>query len=130
MPAADEVIEITALKLPVESETTLEGVVSNWTLSYVMVMAELAAKPVPLTVTDVPAGPELGLRVIEGVCEGVVTVKVALAVAAPPVAVTVFAPAVADDGTLKEVVKDPVEVEVTLATFVPLNVTCTVALAG
>jgi hypothetical protein len=42
-----------------------------------IVMVEVAAKPAPVTVTVVPTGPEVGLRVIEGV-----TLNVADAVSA------------------------------------------------
>jgi hypothetical protein len=63
----------------------------------------LTENPVPVTVTEVPTGPEVGDRVIAGV----VTVKVADAVfELASVAVTVWAPAV-EEGTTKVAEKAP-----------------------
>ena len=81
----------------------------------------LTENPEPVTVTLVPTGPEVGLRLIEGV----VTVKVADAVfALASVAVTVLAPA-EDAGTLnvaeKAPVADVVTVTGTVVCVAPLN---------
>ena len=55
------------LKLPLESDVQGLGVVV-WLLPLKLtVILWLAMKPVPATVTLVPTGPELGLKVIDGV---------------------------------------------------------------
>ena len=81
--------------------------------------------------TTVPAGPDVGLRVMEGVG---VTVKVALSVAAPLVALTVAWPISADAGTAKVALKLPEELAMTgdglVATDVPLKVIATVPPTG
>jgi hypothetical protein len=81
-------------------------------------------------VTSVPAEPEVGLRVIAGV----VTAKLSLALLAPAVAVTVFGPAAADEGTVKVAEKLPAAVVVIVAGVVamevPLKVTATCVFAG
>jgi hypothetical protein len=81
----------------------------------------LTENPEPVTVTLVPTGPEVGLRLIEGV----VTVKVADAVfALASVAVTVLAPA-EEAGTTnvaeKAPVADVVTVTGTVVCVAPLN---------
>jgi hypothetical protein len=43
----------------------------------IVVQVSVGLNPLPLTVTEVPGGPELGVSVIEG--DGTVTVKVAVA---------------------------------------------------
>ena len=64
------------MKLPVEVVVTVVGVVVRFVPSNFTVIAELAAKLLPVTVTDVPAGPLVGFSVI--VATGVVvTVNVA-----------------------------------------------------
>ena len=60
--------------MPAELVVNGEGVVVTATLLYLMVMAWLAPKPLPVTVTVAPEGPLVGLRVI--LAE---TVKVAVA---------------------------------------------------
>lgn len=84
-----------------------------------------------MTVTEVPVGPEVGFKVIDG---EEVTVKVALAVAEPLFALTEAGPEVDAEGTVNAAEKVPVEVVVTVAglvvTSVPLNAIVTVAVAG
>lgn len=84
----------------------------------------------PVIVTCVPAEPDVGLRVIAGV----VTAKVSLALLVPAVAVTVYGPAAADEGTVKMAEKLPAAVVITVAgvvvTDVPLKVMATCAFAG
>jgi len=75
-----------------ENEPTLDvlivvGEVGCVVPSYLIVMVEEAAKPVPDTVTVVPPTPFAGLRLIEGV-----TVKMACPEWKESVAVTVWAP--------------------------------------
>ncbi len=61
-----------ALKDPVLEVVTVVGVVGCVVPSYLMVMVEELPKPVPDTVTLVPAVPLVGLRAIDGI-----TVKMA-----------------------------------------------------
>lgn len=64
-----------AMKLPVVEDVTVVGVVTILPSS-LMVMVALGAKFTPLIVTTVPAGPDVGERVMADAT----TVKVALAV--------------------------------------------------
>ena len=69
----------------------------------------------PVTVTVAPGIPEVGLRVIDGTAVGA-AVKLALAVAAAVVALTVCAPGTEDEGTVNVTPeKAPAEVPVTVA---------------
>lgn len=99
--------------------------------SYAMAIVELAGKFEPVTVTVVPARPELGLRVIDAEA---VTVKVAVLPVAPLAAWMVLAPCVAVLGITIVAEKPPDDVVVMEAGFVaiepPLNVTATVELGG
>ncbi len=74
-------------------------------------------KPVPVTVTVVPAGPLVGLRVIDDV----VTVKVAVGELVPSVAKTVWDPAV-EDGTVKVAENEPEDEVVTVVGLVVIVV--------
>ena len=68
------------VKLPVESVVIITGFVAIALLSYDIVIPELAAKLLPVTVTVVPAGPLVGLSEIDadgGGGGGVVTVNCA-----------------------------------------------------
>lgn len=90
-PAVAAGIVTVAFQFPDESAVAVVSVV----LSKVIVIASLLRKPEPVTVTEVPGGPLVRLRVT------VVLTTVKVAVAEPedvPVAVIVRAPAVADDG--------------------------------
>ena len=107
------------LKLPLESDVQGLGVVV-WLLPLKLtVILWLAMKPVPATVTLVPTGPGLGLKVIARV-----TVNVTGAEFVPSLAVTVRPPAGAL-GTVKEQLKLPVEPEVqelgVVVTLLPAN---------
>ena len=76
---------------PVASVTTVDGEVETVVPANVTVIGELAAKPVPEAVTDVPLGPLAGLVMRFGV-----TVKLAVAalwLELLSVAVTVWLPA-------------------------------------
>ncbi len=53
-----------ALNEPTLEVVTVAGVVVCATVSYATVIVEEEAKPVPVTVTDVPTFPLVGLRVI------------------------------------------------------------------
>lgn len=71
----------------------------------------LGVKPEPATVTEVPAGPPVGVRIIAGL----VTVNEADAVSVPPsepVATTMYAPTGLGDGTIKVHANVPVELVV------------------
>ncbi len=69
-----------------------------------MVMVELAAKPLPVTVTTVPTVPLVGESEIDGT-----TLNVLLATCATPSAAdTVWGPKV-DIGTVKVALNEPVE---------------------
>src|SRR5437588_8203839 len=85
-----------------------------------MVMVLVGMKLLPATVTLVPTGPVLGLKLTAGV----VTVKVAVA-GVPSVALTVLLPAVAPLGTVKEQLKLPLVSEVhelgVVVTVLPAN---------
>jgi hypothetical protein len=126
-PAVDGGTANVAVKPPESSEVIVAGVVVTGVPLYVIVIAELAAKLEPVTVMEVPVGPELGLRVAEGARP---TVKVAVALVDPLEAHTVEGPAVDDEGTVKVAEKVPVEVLVMVAgvvvTLVPLSLTVTV----
>lgn len=74
-------------KEPSSSVVTLAGSVVTVTPSTLMVMALLAAKPEPATVTRAPSGPVMGSIVIEGVI-----VKAAVAVFVPSLAVILLDP--------------------------------------
>ena len=77
-------------------------------------------KLVPVIVTAVPAGPDVGLRlVIEGGGADVVTVKFTPLLATPPTVTTTF-PVVAPAGTDVAML---VEVQLVVVAGVPLNVT-------
>ena len=52
---------------PLLSGVTVLGLVFTLLPSNFMVTVELAENPAPVTVTDVPTGPELGSRAIEGI---------------------------------------------------------------
>jgi hypothetical protein len=79
-----------ALKAPEASVVTVAGVVVCAAPLNFIVMVEREAKPTPATVTVVPTGPCIGLRVIDEVGSVVVTVNMAVAVfALASVAVTV-----------------------------------------
>lgn len=127
-----------AAKLVVKPPEALDVAVPTCASSYVTVIGELAAKPVPVTVTWVPGVPEDGFSVREGA-----TVNALCALPAPSsLAATVCNPAV-DGGALNVAVKSPDESEVTVdgvvvtcappyviviaeegAKFVPETVTC------
>lgn len=85
----------------------------------------------PAMLTVVLAGPEVGLRVMEGAG---VTVKVELAVAVPLAALTVAGPVAVDDGTAKLALNVPSEAAVTgvgaVVIAVPLKVMETVDATG
>lgn len=66
-----------------------------------------------MTATVVPAAPDVGLRVIDGVAD-TVTVKVALTFADPLVVLTVWASVVEGDGTEKIAEKAPAALVVTI----------------
>ncbi len=73
------------------------------TPSYLIVIVEEAAKPVPVTVTVVPTLPVVGLVVMAEIM-----LKVAVPVCdEPSVAVTVWAPFVEVPGTVKVAVNEP-----------------------
>jgi len=118
---ADDGIVTDDVKLPVEVVVTVAGVVATFVPSNFTVIAELAAKLLPVTVTDVPVGPLDGFSVI--VATGVVvTVNVAEAeFDDASVALIVWGAAV-DAGTVIVAEKLPVEVVVTVAGFVVIAV--------
>ncbi len=64
-----------AVKAPKAFVVTVAGMVVTFTPLNVIVMTEVGARPAPVTVTVVPTGPCVGLRVIDEV-----TVNVADAV--------------------------------------------------
>jgi len=74
-----------------------------------IVTAVVGAKPVPVTATGVPIGPDVTLRVMTGTVEAV-TLNVLEAKLDPWVAVTELSPTEDDMGTLKVPIKVPVEV--------------------
>lgn len=84
-----------------------------------------------MTVTDVPAGPDVGESAMEG---GSTTVNVAVADDDPLLALTVLAPTFADAGMAKVALNAPAEVVVivagTVVTAVPLKVTEICELGG
>jgi hypothetical protein len=92
-----------ALKDPTEFVVTVVGAVACATPSYLMVIVEEAANPVPVTVTVVPTLPLAGLRVMKAT---MLKVAVATCVDAS-VTVTVWAPFVEVPGTVKVALKDP-----------------------
>ncbi len=73
-----------ALKVPMLDVVRVIGEVGSVVPSYLMLMVDVPPNPAPMTVKVVPPTPVPGLRVIEGV-----SVKVACAECAGPVAVTV-----------------------------------------
>ncbi len=79
-----------AVKPPEASVVTVAGTVVIFAPLNFSVMAEVGAKPAPVTVTVVPTGPCIGLRVIDEVGLATVTMNVPVAVfALASVAVTV-----------------------------------------
>ena len=69
-------------------------------LLVIVQLESVARNPVPVTVTDVPAGPEVGLNVIDG--PGRVTVKAAVAKSPLiPLTVTTYTPGAAGPVTVK-----------------------------
>ena len=60
-----------ALKDPIVEEATVVGDVATIVPSYLTVIVEEAAKPVPDTVIVVPTAPPVGLRVMEALTENV-----------------------------------------------------------
>lgn len=98
-----------ALKLPAIEVVTVVGAVTTVAPLKVIETTDVPAKPLPATVTVIPAGPEVGVSVIAGV-----TVNVADGVLVPSEAVTVWAPAVAV-GTVKVAEKLPAAFVVTVA---------------
>jgi len=54
------------VKLPVDVVVTVAGVVPRFVPSNLIVTPELAAKLLPVTVTDVPVGPLVGFSDIAG----------------------------------------------------------------
>ncbi len=62
---------IVALNDPVVDEATVVGEVDCMAPSYLIVMVEDGANPVPATVIVVPVGPAVGVRVMEAVTENV-----------------------------------------------------------
>ena len=64
-----------ALKKPVLSAITGEGVVATAEPAYVNVTTEEAAKPEPLTATEPPTGPLVGLTLMLGVALTVAAAK-------------------------------------------------------
>ncbi len=110
-----------ALNEPMVEEATVVGDVATVVPSYLMVMVEEAAKPVPVMVITVPVGPPVGLSAIEAVTE-----KVAEAVRDnASVAVTVWAPNI-EAGTVNDEVNRPEASVPTVATVEELNVSVTV----
>ena len=109
-PAVDAGAAKLAVKLPDE----LDVAVLTCPSSYVTVMGEFAAKPVPVTVICVPVVPEVGLRVRAGA-----TVNAACALPVPTfpdasLAATVCGPAV-DVGVVNTALKPPEGSEVIVA---------------
>jgi hypothetical protein len=102
-----------ALKVPDELVVMVAGFVATVLLSNFTVIVLLAPKAEPDTVTVVPTIPEVGDKVTIAT-----TVNVADAVLVPSLAVTVWLPPEAVEGTVKEAVKLPVELEVTVEGFV------------
>ena len=100
-----------ALKDPIVEEATVVGEVVTIVPSYLMVIVEEAAKPVPDTVIVVPTAPPVGLRVIDALTENCVDADFDDA----SVAVTVWAPKV-DGGMLKDAENSPELSDVTVAT--------------
>jgi len=96
---------------PIVDEATVAGEVVTTVPSYLMVIVEEAAKPVPVTVIVVPTAPIVGLSVIEAITENVVEADSEDA----SVAVTVCAPKV-DAGVLNDAEKRPELSVVTMAT--------------
>jgi hypothetical protein len=78
---------IVAENVPVDVVVTVDGVVVNGLLSNLIVIAVLAAKLLPDTVTTVPVGPEVGESVMPVAV--VVTVNIADSVFVPSVADTI-----------------------------------------
>lgn len=107
-----------AVKAPVPLVVTVAGLVTWLAPSNATLTKVLAAKFVPVTVRDVPAGPEVGEAVTE---DSGLTVKGAESVAVPPVADTVWLPAVDPDGTANVAVKPPEELAVTVAGVVVIR---------
>jgi hypothetical protein len=108
-PTDDEGTMKEALKVPVVDEVTVEGDVVWVTPSYVIVIVEEAAKPVPDTVIIAPTILLAGDRTIEAA-----TVNVAEAEwAETSVAVTVCAPFV-ETGTANVALNDPIVEEATV----------------
>jgi len=89
-----------ALNFPLETVQPT-GVTTLVGLLEMTQVVSAAANPLPVTLTAVPAGPALGVRVIAGV--GVVTVKVAVAKSPVglPRTLTVYVPGVAVEATTK-----------------------------
>jgi len=85
------------------------GLVVTVVLSNFIVIVLLAPKLEPDTVTVVPTAPEVG-----DIVTVPPTVKVAVAVLVPPVAVTVWLPAAAPEGIVKEALKVPEVLDVTV----------------
>lgn len=115
---------------PEDVVVTLEGEVVSIVESNLTVIVLTALKPEPETVTTVVGEPLLGDRVIDG---DVVTLNIADAVLAPPVAVTVWLPAVTF-GIAKEAEKLPESVVVivkgVVVTTEPSNLTVMAVLGG
>ena len=65
--------------MPMADVVTVDGLVVCATPLNVIVMVEDAAKPAPVTVTVVPAGPWVGLRAIDEVTMNVAEAVFALA---------------------------------------------------
>lgn len=86
-----------AEKSPTVVEVTVDGVVVMAVPLYLIVIAELGAKPVPLTVTVAPAPPDVGLSVIP-VANTVICTD---ATFVPSEAATVCVPTAAPVGTAK-----------------------------
>src|SRR3989442_3036383 len=103
------------VKPPVELAVMVPGFVAIGEPSNDMVTTELATKLLPEMFIVVPVGPLVGFSVIAGVTAAAGMVNCAVAeFVDESVALTVCVPA-ADDGTVMEPVKLPVESVVTVA---------------
>ena len=91
-----------ALKDPIVDVATVVGEVVTADPSYLIVIVDEAAKPVPATVTVAPTGPLVGPRVMDAVTEKIAEAELEDA----SFAVTVWLPK-GEAGTLNVAVKEP-----------------------
>jgi hypothetical protein len=118
-----------AVKNPAAVLVTVLGVVAIAFPSNLIVIVELPSKPAPVTITEVPAGPEDGLSAMTGVSKDV-TVNVFEAELLPWVALTVWSPVEDDKDTKKVALNPPLEVDVTVASEEPSKVIATVEIGS